>query len=56
MEEEFDAIRKDRKKECASERNHIFQASKQRGLASPPPPLIYFQKVESHMVTSFFNF
>jgi len=38
MEEEFDATRKDGKEECASERNHIFQASKQCGLAFPPPP------------------
>jgi len=48
MEEEFDAIRKDRKKECASERNHIFQASKQRGLASPPPPPSFTSKRLSH--------
>jgi len=40
MEEEFDATRKDGKEECASKRNHIFQASKQRGLARPPSCLL----------------
>jgi hypothetical protein len=52
MEEEFDATREDGKEECASKRNHIFQASKQRGLARPP--LLFTSKRLSHTRWPFF--